>query len=314
LNQETFSHWLIKQNDITQTKNGFLWYSLGPGIFQAFPYHETLQISTKELLEFLKKNFKIALRYSTSLADSEGRISYHVVWDQPEIDLNRLSKSARYDIKMGLNYALYEPISFHRLAEEGWQLRKETLERQGRLGAESEKGWKKMCLAADGLEGFEAWGALHEGRLVAAILTFSMEDTVSILYQQSLTAHLKYGVNNALAYTFTKTALSRPGIRQVFYGLHSLDAPPSVDQFKFRMGFRAKPVRQRVVFHPWVAPLVNNVSLKLLSELRRLFPRASSLAKAEGMFLFYLEGKKPLHLQNWPEALLDQRDQILASL
>jgi hypothetical protein len=80
------------------------------------------------------------------------------------------------------------------------------------------------------------------------------------------------------------------------------------------MGFRAKPVRQRVVFHPWVAPFVNCVSLQLLSGLRRLFPRVSSLAKAEGMFLFYLEGKKPLSQQAWPEALLDQRDQILASL
>jgi hypothetical protein len=158
------------------------------------------------------------------------------------------------------------------------------------------------------LPGFEAWGAIHEGELVAALLSYTFEDTVSILYQQSRTCHLKYGVNNALAYFFTQTILQRPGTRCIFYGLHSLDAPPGVDEFKFRMGYLAKPVRQRVVFNPLVQPFINRLSYGFLRMCLNLWPGNSKVAKAEGMFRFYLQGKRPLCDQVWPEALLQQKE------
>ena len=52
---------------------------------------------------------------------------------------------------------------------------------------------------------------------------------ILMAYQQSLTAHLRFGVNNALAFAFTRNALSRPGIEKLFYGLESLDASWDVD-------------------------------------------------------------------------------------
>ena len=240
-----------------------------------------------------------------------GQISYHVIYDEPPYQLAPLSKKARHDVKLGLGHASYEPISLGSLASEGWKLRYETLVRQGRQHAETREFWERVCLCAEGLPGFEAWGAINEGELVAALLSYTFDDTVDILYQQSRTGHLKYGVNNALIYSFTQTVLQRPGIRRVFYGLHSLDAPPGVDEFKFRMRYLAKPVRQRIVFSPFVQPFVNRLSYGLLRIGLNMWPGSYRIAKAEGMVRFYLQGKRPLNEQVWPEALLQQKEAIL---
>jgi hypothetical protein len=97
--------------------------------------------------------------------------------------------------------------------------------------------------------------------------------------------------------------LSRPGVKTIFYGLHSLDAPASVDEFKFRMGYIASPVCQRVLFHPWLRPLVNRPSHAVLRCLRQWRPHSPTLAKAEGVCRFYLDGQRPTHQQRWPECL-----------
>lgn len=311
---EMFAKWLARQGYEVQLTESACWYPIGPGIFQSFPYQNLINPSELELRDFFKKTGAIAGRYSCPLACNEGKISYHVIWDQPSFDLSKINKKARYDIRSGLGYADYEKISFERMAEEGWQLRCETLERQGRMGAETKASWGKMCLAAQGLEGFEAWGAVHEGELAASILTYTADDCASILYQQSRTYHMKYGINNALAYVFTREALQRTGIRKVFYGLHSLDAPEGVDRFKFRMGFYPQPVRQRIAINPSLKLLFNPASYRLVRLITKLFPQSPKIAKVEGVMRFYLEGKKPLAEQRWPDCLEENRDQILSEI
>jgi hypothetical protein len=170
-------------------------------------------------------------------------------------------------------------------------------------------------LSPEGLPGFESWGAveIQSGKLVSSLLAFTCDHCCNILYQQSRTDYLRLGVNNALTYVFTNEVLKRNGISEVFYGLHSLDAPASVDDFKFRMGFTAKPVRQRVAIHPWIAPLFNRVSQQAVRTLWKLKPGACSLAKVEGMIRFYREGKLPLDQQQWPEALSEQKASLLGA-
>lgn len=310
----TQADWFRRQGyKVILTKSGG-WTEFARGVYQAFPYHWIIDPSEDELADIFRKSGAIALRYSTSLQKPLGQISYHVIYDKAPYLLASLPKKARYDVNLGLGHASCEPISMSSLASEGWTLRYETLVRQGRQQAETKEFWEKMCLCAEGLPGFEAWGAIHEGELVAALLSYTFEDTVGILYQQSRTCHLKHGVNNALVYSFTQTVLQRSGIRCVFYGLHSLDAPPGVDEFKFRMRYLAKPVRQRVVFNPFVRPFINRLSYGLLRIFLNIWPGSSKIAKAEGMFRFYLQGKCPLDEQVWPEALLQQKEAVLSEI
>jgi len=304
--------WLSRQGHHIITTKSSYWYDIGPKVYQAFPYHKLITPSNDEIINFFRQSKAIAIRFSTPLGQPEGQLSYHVVYDQADYEFANLPKKARHDVTRGLQYASFESIPLARLAREGWSLREETLVRQGRQNAESRSFWEALCLSAEGLPCFEAWGALHEGVLVTALLACTIDDTVGIFYQQSLTQHLKFGINNALTYTFTREVLNRPGIKCIFYGLHSLDAPSSVDDYKFRMRYTPKPVRQRVVFNPLFAPLIGPLSYSLLKIIGKIVGNSTQIAKAEGMVRFYLQGKRSLSDQEWPDILCEQKETILA--
>jgi hypothetical protein len=77
------------------------------------------------------------------------------------------------------------------------------------------------------------------------------------------------------------------------------------------MGYSAVPVRQRVVFHPLLAPAFGRASHAMLKWLRQKWPQSPTLAKAEGLVRFHLKGKRPLDQQPWPEGLADRKTELL---
>jgi hypothetical protein len=307
---EDFSEWLRRQGHTVIRLNNISWFNQGHRVFQAFPYFQTISPGPAEVEAVFKETGAIALKYSTDVDQPVGKISYHVIRDEI-LEFDDLSKKVRHDILRGKAYAVYQKITFRQLAVEGWSIRYDTLLRQGRTAAETKEQWEKMCLVAEDLNGFEAWGALRGGQLIACVICSIVGDCCQILYHQSLTDHMKFGINNALAFSVTNEMLTRPDVHSIFYGLHSLDAPCSVDEFKFRMGFSAKAVRQRVVPNPLVAPFFNGFTYAGIKAARTIFPGNPFFAKAEGMFRFYLEGKRPLAEQDWPEVLIEQKKSIL---
>ena len=226
-----------------------------------------------------------------------------MVYEKPTYDFEDLGKWARKNVRRGLRNCAVEQVPFDLLAREGWALQQDTLERQGRHVRLSRQDWRRRCESAATLPGFEAWGALVEGALAASVITFQMGDCCYLLYQQCRREFLTAHVNNALSFVVTKAMRGRPGVRTIFYTLHSLDAPPNIDEFKLRMGYMAIPVRQRVVFHPRLAPAFNPVTHTLLKFMKRLRPGNPTVSKAEGMVRFYIEGKRPVEQQRMPEAL-----------
>jgi hypothetical protein len=313
MNAETFAVWLQRQGYCTVHTESSYWYEASPHVYQAFPYHWLVEPSEKELSCLFHTHRAVALRYSTPASALQGKLSYHVICEG-SYELGNVPRQARQNTSRGLKYAEITQIPLDRLAREGWPLRQDTLARQGRVGAESCSWWCRLCQSAQGLPGIEAWGALHEGELVASFIGFRCDDCYLLPYEQSATAHLASRVNNAIFYSVTHQVLQRPGVRQVFFCLQSLDAPGSVDEFKFRMGYTARPVRQRVVFHPRLSFLCNTVSHRAITRLIRLLPNRPALTKAEGMLRFYLDGLRPVGEQEWPESLMDHRHELLASL
>jgi hypothetical protein len=311
MNAKVFAEWLRRQGyRVVRTASSY-WYEASPRVYQAFPYHWLIEPSERELWGLLVRNNAIALRYSTPVISPRGKVSYHVVCQDPAYDLPSLSRQARQNVRRGLEYARVEPIPLSRLATEGWKLRQDSLERQGRVGAETEEWWQRLCTSAEDLPGFEAWGAIHDGELVACFLVFICDHHFTLPHEQSASAHLEHRINNAIFFAVAQAAFKHPGISEVFFCLHSLDAPDSVDQFKFRMGFTAKPVRQRVVFHPVLAPVFNRASHAALQRLVCRYPDNPTWAKAEGMLRFHLEGKLAPAKQDWPECLADRRSELL---
>jgi hypothetical protein len=300
---DIFAEWLRRQgHHVVRTASSY-WYDQGPRCYQAFPYHWVINPPGEELSQFLRQNRALSLRYSAPLDAPAGRISYHMVYARPTYDFEDLGKWARKNVRRGMRSCSVEPINFERLADEGWSLQQDTLDRQQRSAPISQAAWRNLCGAAASLPGFEAWGALVSNQLAASVITSRIHECCYMLYQQCRREHLPEHVNNALSFKVTQTMLGHPSIHSVFYGLHSLDAPSSIDEFKLRMGYAAKPVRQRVAFHPWCSPLANPVTHRMLNGLLALRPSSRILAKGEGMMRFFLEGKQPIERQSVPEVL-----------
>lgn len=313
MNAEHLAEWFRRQGHTVARSASTYWVDAAPRILQAFPYHQLIKPAAGEVDALLKSQRAVAARYSTPLATRGGAASYHIVRREKPYELASLSKKARYDVRRAQREFEIAPITWQQLRVEGWRNRQETLQRQGRLRAEDKSWWLTLCNSAAAVPGFEAWGAIIENRVVASLLAFRCESWYYILYQQSESDYLARGVNNALTYGVTHEALNRPEIDALFYGLHSLDAPESVDAYKLRMAFEARPVRQRIHASRWVAPLFNRVTHELLRRAHSRFPDLPQLSKAEGLLRFYIEGLQPLERQNRPSLLDSQIKEMHAN-
>lgn len=307
MNPEVFAEWFRRQGHRVVRTQSSWWYEASARVWQAFPYHWRLTPAPGELEELLRGQHALALRCSVPFDAPEGRVSYHTIWEGADYGLDDLHGSVRGVVRKGMQRAVVEPISLQRMAEEGWELEVDTCRRQGRAVPETREEWRRRHLAAADLPGFEGWGALVEGRLGACLLCVRVDDWCEALSHQSHSDFLAARVNNALTFGFTESMTRRPGVKAIFYGLEGLDAPSSVDEFKFRMGYQPVPVRQRVALHPWAAPGVVPWVHRLLAAAARRRPGSRTLGKAEGMFRFHVEGKLPAAAQRWPECLREER-------
>jgi len=172
-------------------------------------------------------------------------------------------------------------------------LHQDTLVRQNRRDFETKRSWQRACQSADELPGFEAWGALTASGLAAALVLVRIDDWFMLLSQNSLSETIRQNPNHALVYTVTKELMNRVTTTAIFYALQSFDASTSVDDFKFRMGYRPIIVRQRVVFNPVVSRLIAPWTLRAVQTLLRLNPSSPVVSKAAGLLRAHVHGKRP---------------------
>lgn len=293
MNPEIYAEWLRRQGQTVVRTASSYWHSAGFGVYQAFPYHWLIEPGKEELQELRSRSRILALRYSLPPAAACGTNSYHAVHTASDYGFETLGAWARKNVRRGLRQCTVTPISFARYVEEGWALRVDTLARQRRRVKETQSAWQRRYREAADLAGFEVWAAQVGNQLAATLVVFQLDDWYYMLYQQCHSNYLREHVNNALSFTVTQNLVRRRQVAGIFYGMQSLDAPASVDEFKLRMGYRAKPVRQSVAFHPYLAPLVNPVGHELLRAAKRLRPGSRWLAKAEGMFRLAVTEKDP---------------------
>ena len=302
MNAETFAEWMRRQGHKVYRTASSYWYSAGPRVLQAFPYHWIITPTRGEIRELLLKHGIAAVRYSTPLSPSGGKASYHVVLHKP-YQIDALKPQARNGIKRGLNHFSVEQISFEQLATEGWILQRDTLERQDRLQSMTQAEWERLCRSAEDLPGFEAWAAISNNELAGAVIICRIDDMFNVPYAMSRSCFLHNHVNNAVFYVTSCNMLEREGVNGIFYTVQSLDAPANVDEFKFRMGFQPMAVCQCVDFHPLLKPVANKKVHSWTQSLLQRAPSNPTLAKAEGILRFHVEGRQALSKQPWPECL-----------
>jgi hypothetical protein len=312
MNAEIFAEWMRRQGHQVFRTTSSYWYNAGPHVFQAFPYHWLISPSQEEINGLLRAHGIASVRYSTLLNSSVGKASYHIILQNP-YHMDMLKAQSRNGVKRGLNRCKIEQIPFERLAGDGWSLQRDTLDRQNRLRSMTQVGWERICRSAADLPGFEAWAAVADGELAAALIVCQIDNTWCVPYALSHRKFLNDHVNNALFYSVSCNLLARDSLEGIFFTVQSLDAPPTVDDFKLRMGLTARPVRQRVDFHPWLRPLATTTAHRLFASLLQRDSGNPIIAKTEGMLRFYLEGKQPLTYQRWPECLAPRKEEMLNS-
>ncbi len=313
MNAEIFAEWMRRQgHQVFRTASSY-WYSAGPHVLQAFPYHWLINPSEEEISGLLMRHKIVSVRYSTLLNSQIGKVSYHIILHNP-YNMDNLKAQARNGVNRGLKHCRIEQISFERLATEGWVLQRDTLDRQNRLRSMTQAEWERICRSAADLPGFEAWAAVSDHELAAALIVCQIDNTWSVPYALSHRRFLNDHVNNALFYSTSCNLLARDGVEGIFFTVQSLDAPPTVDDFKLRMGLTPRPVRQRVDFHPWLRPLATTTTHKLFTSLLQQDSGNPTLAKTEGMLRFYLDGKQPLTHQHWPECLMPCKQELPTSI
>lgn len=292
MNAENFAEFLSRQgHKIIKTESCY-WYDAQPGFYFYFPYHRLINPGKEELNRILWGERCIGVRYLTPM-DCLGKTSYLIVCSEKNFDLESISSpSARKEIRKGLKNFVVRQMEFKELAELGIPLNYDTLTRQGRAPQRhEEKKWRHYCSSADGLDGFEAWGAFMDNKLASYMIGFQMEDHFTFLRMSSATQYLHFYPNHAVVFTLTKLKLALPEVNAISRGPQSLDAPESLDNFKFRMGYQKRPMKQRIVFNPLISPFIGAILHKIVRLATDVRPQSDTLRKLEGIIRFYREAE-----------------------
>lgn len=224
------------------------WYEAAPRFLLALPSHRPFHLPDAEAKDLIRKERLAGLRYICHEGDG-GRASFQLVCDTRNYGIQSLSANTRSRVRRGLSRNEVRRISGKELATIAEGAFVETMERQNRASTSALETWKKMLVAADQEDAIEIWSAWHEGEFACYLIAVLIDDVCEFFQARSVNRLLKHYPNNALIHTLTEDMLVRRGLREVTFGIESPEPVEELDTFKLQMGYRKKPVQQRVVFH-----------------------------------------------------------------
>lgn len=288
LTAEQYARFLELQGHKLRRTPSTYWFDASRRFYLPAPHHREYTVGRNELRQLFRGWGCLGVRYAAPVDYDFGRLSYQIVCDDAHYGLERLSANVRSKVRRGLRRCRVGPADLTVLEQQGRQAHHETLQRQERQGAWEEGRWQRFWAAAREVPGVEGWGAWVDERVVAFLVTVTFEDGVEFLLARSCSDERKAYPNNALIFAVTEEMLVRRRAPQVTFGLESLEAVTPLDEFKFSMGFRRRPLRQVVVFHPMLAILLAHATTR--TWVRRWIESRQAVSvfwrKAGGLFRF----------------------------
>lgn len=267
------------------------WYDASRFFYLSAPPHRQYQPATEDLRDVLRRLPCMGVRFAAPLQGS-GKLSYQIVCDNHTYGLEALSANVRSKVRRGKKRCQVGPVPFSVIATAGRRAHQDTLTRQGRDGVLAGAKWDRFWAAAAETIGFEGWGAWSGDVLAAFLVSVTFDEGVEFLLARSCSDELGAYPNNALIFHVTEEMLQRRGVPEITFGLESLEPVGPLDEFKFGMGFRRRPLRQRVVFHPVLRALLRHSPVRAV--VRRWSERRGSETvfwrKAAGLLRFAEEG------------------------
>jgi len=271
---------------------GVPWYEASRGFFLSLPSHRKLALDSDDEQQLFAQWPCLGLRFPAAV-EGPGKLSYQIVCDDPDYGLAGLSANIRSKVRRGLKRCEVGPVGFAEIATEGRVADRDTLARQGRGERLDDRQWDAYWRAAAATAGMEGWAARVDGQMAAFLISVDFGDGyVEFLLARSRSDCLNAYPNNALIFHIAEEMLRRRGMRCITFGLESLEPVGALDEFKYGMGFRRDPLRQRVLFHPLLRPLLRRHGVRDL--LYRFGgergPEGGFWRKATGLLRFADEG------------------------
>ena len=260
---EPFAHFLAGTGHRILRGAGTYWYDASPRFFLSLPSHQLLVPSADALRALLRNQPCAGLRFPAPL-DGPGKLSYQIVCDTPDYGIESLGANSRSKVRRGLRRCEVRPVTFGTIAAQGLAADRDTLLRQGRAVRLDGAAWQGFWSAAEATAGMEGWAAYVGGEMAAFLVSMQFDDSAEFFLARSRSDCLVAYPNNALIFEAARTMLVERRLRQVTFGLESLEPVGPLDQFKFGMGFRPAPLRQRVVFHPVLRRLLQPRGVRAL--------------------------------------------------
>lgn len=196
--------------------------------------------------------FYSAVGYDHAVADAREAnafLSLMVLQDISRYELKCLSEAKRNKIRQGLKQVEVRKLDDIRdLIEQGPEINRSNLARWGgdRRGYLDEWMWRQMIERTHVLGARETWAAYVNGRIVAYLRTYVLDETVYIAQGRSHSEYLRYRPNDALRHTLLMDCKVRPGVKNVISGLES--GRPSLTEYKKEFGFEVVklPIYRRI--------------------------------------------------------------------
>lgn len=286
MDPQYFAEFLERIGHTVRESNGVHWYDVFPRVYTCFPFEKQISPNSFSSSAVLGPDGLLA-RFSTSV-DCGVSSFQHVVSDK-DYGMHSLINKARNKTRRGLENCQYGRIDARDLGKPGVKLHGDTLLRQGRkLPDNFEDYWLKYFAAASACPAATAWAAWHGGELAAYLISFQVGTYENICIVKSRQEKLKHRPNNALLFSFLSESLRREDVSDVSIGLQSLQPKmASLDLFKRGMGFKERPIGQRIEFRSTLKTVVPRPMAAIAGKTLKLCGSDEKLARLSGVLSWY---------------------------
>ena len=267
--------------------------------------------SPGEMRSLLWRSRCLVATYVLPVDDAHPANALLYLCTQRDYHLDRLSSQARRNARRAQRAFRFEFLDRGMLLAHGARAYCDTRARVGLSDGtvEAFENYTASLLARPGYKFVGAWC----GDELAAYMWIQMIDDWAAIGGYSANDHLRSCPNEGLINFVLDYCLAQGRCREVTYGLSSVQEDArssSLDYFKKKVGFEARPVHRAFAFHPLVRPLINPLTNWALRGSLKFFPQSRMLRKASGVLANCLGRPVPLNPEAVPtHSSQDQPDQ-----
>ena len=240
--------------------------------------------STREIRALLWHTRSVVASYVLPADDAHPGNSWLYLCENRDYRLEDLASAARRDARRALRAFRYEFIDAATLLAHGARAFCDTRTRVGLSDGTLQvfQDYIGMLSLNPACKFVGAWC----GERLAAYLWMSLVDDWAAIAAYAANEDLRSCPNNGLIHFALDYCLTQGRCSLVTYGLTSIqevNRTVTLDYFKKKVGFEARPVYRAFVYHPLLRPLVNPLTYWILRRCSRLFPHSPTLRKAAGL-------------------------------